>query len=67
VRTSLTDDLTVEYGDTLPPALIARTVQAAADAPDAGAGPGAVERTARADVAALAEAVRRGATTPGPA
>ncbi len=62
MRTStLTDDLTVEYGDTVPPTLIARTVRAAAG-PDSLSDPAQVERTARADVRALAEAVRRGAT-----
>ena len=57
--TSLTDDLTVEHGDVLPSALIASTVRAAACSSDAVHDPASVEQTARADVAALADAVRR--------
>ncbi len=57
--TSLTDDLTVEHGDVLPTTLIASTVRAAAGSPDAVRDPASVEQTARADVAALADAVRR--------
>lgn len=53
MRTStLTDDLTVEYGDSVPVTLIEHAVRLAA----------AVERTARADVRALADAVHRSAT-----
>jgi hypothetical protein len=57
--TSLTSDLTVEHGDVLSPELITSTVRAAASTPDAVRDADAVERTARADVAALADAVRR--------
>ena len=48
VPAPLADQLTAEYGDVLPPTLITSTV-AASDA----------EETARADVAALADAVVR--------
>ncbi len=57
--TSLTADLTTEHGDVLSPELIASTVRAAASTPDAARDESAVEQTARADVAALADAVRR--------
>lgn len=54
----LTADLTAEYGDLVPPALIAHAVDTAA-AHAAGAQDEAVAAAARADVAALADAVRR--------
>lgn len=54
----VTAELTAEYGDLVPPALIANAVEAAArQAPDAD--DAAVADTARSDVAALADAVRR--------
>jgi hypothetical protein len=62
----LTAELVQQYGDLLPSTLITRTVAAAAAAPsepypDEPTGAGDVERTARHDVRALAEAVRRSA------
>ena len=54
----LTTQLTDEYGDLLPPSLIGRTVEAART-PDAPADELAAARTARADVAAMADAVLR--------
>ncbi len=63
MRTStLTDDLTVEYGDSVPVTLIEHAVRLAAADPVAGRDAAAVERTARADVRALADAVHRSAT-----
>ena len=53
---SLAEDLTVEFGDVLPPTLIERTVDAAATRPG---GPEVVELTAREDLTALADAVAR--------
>jgi hypothetical protein len=58
--TALTAQLTDEFGYLLPASMIESTVQTAADVPAAGT-PDDVEiaATARADVQALAEAVRR--------
>lgn len=60
----LTAELVQEYGDLLPPTLITQTVAAAAAAPsepypDEPVDAAVVEQTARHDVSALAEAVRR--------
>lgn len=61
----LTAELVQKYGDLLPPTLITQTVAAAAASsepyPDESADAAVVERTARHDVSALAEAVRRSA------
>jgi hypothetical protein len=59
VRTST---LTVEYGDTYPVTLIERAVRLAVADPVALRHEAAVERTARADVQALADAVHRSPT-----
>lgn len=65
--TRLTEQLADEYGDLLPGSLIDRTVasaRTAAEPPDELA----VARTARADVAAMADAVlRRSGVLPGSA
>lgn len=61
MRTSdLTTELTAEYGDVVPPSLIASAVASAAGPARAAANSEQLaSETARADVAALAEAVRR--------
>jgi hypothetical protein len=61
--TSLTARLTEQFAD-VPPSLVHTTVRAAQPAPGQTADPTAVERTARADVAALAEALRRSPVQP---
>ena len=53
----LTDELTAAYGHLVPPSLIAGTVRSAASSPRLDGR--SAELAARADVAALAEAVRR--------
>jgi len=58
----LTVQLTDEFGEAVPAALIARTVEAASATPrrtDPEGTADAVAGTARADVAALADAIRR--------
>lgn len=60
---TLTAELTDEYGDVVPPTLIASTVASAAVLPAAEDGD-VPDATARADVAALAEAVRRASAQP---
>jgi hypothetical protein len=59
--TALTAELTGEFGDLVPATLIESTVRAAGSSTPGAATPddSDVARTARADVAALAEAVRR--------
>lgn len=59
----LAEELTAEYGDVLPPTLITNTVTAVWDAVPSH-DERVVQATARADVAGLAEAVVRSASTP---
>jgi hypothetical protein len=59
----LTDELTATYGDLLPSTLIAGAVRSAASSPLSGQA--SAELAARADVAALAEAVRRSSAGAG--
>jgi hypothetical protein len=61
VTDPLTGQLTAEHGDVLPASVIATTVQTVAASPYAERDPLDAERLARADVAALADAVRRSA------
>ena len=70
---TLTAELTTEFGDVVPPTLIASTVASAAVAPAAdgsevdGSEVGdreVADATARTDVAALADAVRRASPRP---
>ena len=63
--TTLTDELTGEFGHLVPATLIVSTVEGAGGVPGTPApDDSTVASTARADVAALAEAVRR--RTDGP-
>ncbi len=60
---ALTSQLVAEYGDLLPPSLIASTVEAAASLPPAYPEEPDLRTRARDDVAALADARQRSGTT----
>jgi hypothetical protein len=61
--TPLTASLAAEFSD-VPPSPVHSAVRVVQPAPGQTADPTAVERTARADVAALAEALRRSPVLP---
>ncbi len=56
---TITTDLIAEFGDEIPPTLITSTVEAAATTPPAYPDEPDLRERARADVTALAEALRR--------